>query len=326
MGSPNKTTVGAFVLGGFILLLSVIFFFGKFNIFSSPFRAAVVFQDSISGLSIGAPVTFRGVKVGSVQSISIKFDRKAHTAYIPVIVQLDPSKITVTGRDKDTENDSPIRFSRLIELGLRAQLNLQSFVTGQSQINLDFARDVAPVFHPNVTSLPEIPTEPSTFEQVTKQISQLPLQEISHNLVNSLHSIKSLADKLDTTLPDLLASFKGTSEEAHKALSKSETVMGDVSQKLDLTLVNLSRLAKNSDTQINARGAELHTLLVTSNQTIKDSQVVIKALQEISSPRSTIRMNLNAGINDLAATAASLRGFANEIERNPQLLLMGRRQ
>lgn len=323
MEMSNKTTIGAFVLGGFILIMGVIIFFGNFNLFSAPFRAAVVFQDSISGLSIGAPVNFRGVRVGTVESISIKYNRKTHTAYIPVIIQLDPKKVTVTNKDRQ---NAPVEFTRLVALGLRAELNLQSFVTGQSQINLDFQRGSPMTLHPEVTDLPEIPTTPSAIEVMTKQLSKLPLQEISNNLVESLRSIKSLSAKLDAELPDLIKSFKGTSEEAHKAIAQTQGTITEVSKRLDTTLVNVSKMAKDSDAQINSRGQELRTLLLTSNTTILNAQEALKNIKDITSPRSPTRMNLNAGLNDLAATAASLRGFANEIERNPQLLLMGRRQ
>lgn len=67
----KETAVGAFVIGGVALGMAALVFFGNFNIFSSTKQAVVVFQGSTSGLSIGAPVTFRGVRVGAVDGISI---------------------------------------------------------------------------------------------------------------------------------------------------------------------------------------------------------------------------------------------------------------
>ena len=76
MRGNGQTLVGAFVLGGIVLALGAIVLFGKFNLFNPAVRAAVVFEDSIAGLSVGAPVTFRGVRVGAVESIAIQFDPK----------------------------------------------------------------------------------------------------------------------------------------------------------------------------------------------------------------------------------------------------------
>src|SRR5262249_28130684 len=88
MALDRQTTIGAFVFGGFALALAAIVLFGNFRLFSPTTRAAVVFQGSISGLSVGAPVTFRGVRVGTVESILLQFDPQSQTAYIPTILQL----------------------------------------------------------------------------------------------------------------------------------------------------------------------------------------------------------------------------------------------
>ena len=104
MRGNGQTVVGAFVLGGIVLALSAIVLFGKFSFFNPAIRAAVVFEDSIAGLSVGAPVTFRGVRVGAVESIAIQFDPKSHTAYIPVHqVRIEPDSAQVT---RDTDRNS----------------------------------------------------------------------------------------------------------------------------------------------------------------------------------------------------------------------------
>ena len=78
----QATVVGAFVLGGIVLGLAAIVMFGNFNLFNPTQQAAVVFEGSIAGLSVGAPVTFRGVRVGAVDGIGIEFDPKTKIAYI----------------------------------------------------------------------------------------------------------------------------------------------------------------------------------------------------------------------------------------------------
>ncbi len=75
---------------------------------------------------------------------------------------------------------------------------------------------------------------------------------------------------------------------------------------------------ETGNTQLNARGTDLHATLASATRTLD-------SLQDILSPRSTDRANLHGALRDIAATAASLRGFSSDVERNPQLLLMGRR-
>ena len=142
--AAKQTVIGAFVFGGLVLAIGAIVLFGNFRLFSPTMRAAVVFQGSISGLSVGAPVTFRGVRVGAVESIVLQFDPQTHTAYIPVTVQLEPDRVRVMGDDSSARR--VLDLSSLAARGLRAELNTQSFVTGQSQIDLDFDQSAPAVF------------------------------------------------------------------------------------------------------------------------------------------------------------------------------------
>ncbi len=128
--------------------LGAIVLFGNLNLFNPSIRAAIVFQDSIAGLSVGAPVTFRGVRVGAVERISIEFDPKTGVAYIPVTVALEPGRALITERHGRQHRRA---WRSLITHGLRAELNVQSFVTGQSQIDLDFDPASPAVLHRDIT-------------------------------------------------------------------------------------------------------------------------------------------------------------------------------
>jgi paraquat-inducible protein B len=322
MAADRQATIGAFVLGGIVLALGAVIFFGNFRPFSPTRRAAVVFEGSISGLSIGAPVTFRGVRVGAVDSILIQFDAKTRTAYIPVTMQLEPDRVRVSGSDNA---EAGLDLSVLIARGLRAELNTQSFVTGQSEINLDFSPGSPAVLHPNVTSLDEIPTRQSTIQRVRDELSQLPLRELVENASATLESVRKLSSRLDSDLPSLIAAMKTTSDSATRTADATTQAIGDLQGKLDTTLGRISQLATNADQQLSQRSADLHTMLVSANQTVLQTRDALNQLKSLTSDRGTARINVEAALRDLAAAAASLRGFASDVEHNPQLLLTGRR-
>lgn len=324
MARDRQTAIGAFVLGGLLLGLGAIVFFGNIRLFNQTRRAAIVFQGSVSGLSIGAPVTFRGVRVGAVDSITIQFDARTQTAFIPVTLQLDPGRVRVIGDQQD--RDFNLDLESLIARGLRAELNTQSFVTGQSEINLDFDPTSAAVLHPGVTKLTEIPTRASTIERVTQQISQLPLRELADNADAALKSIRALSDKLDTSLPALIENLKATSDGTSHAAEAATRAITDLQGRLDTTLDRLSQLASNTDQQVTERSADLRKLLVSTNQTVLQTRDVMNDLKGLTSNRGEARASFEATLRDLAASAASLRGFASDVEHNPQLLLTGRRQ
>ncbi|MFT8469159.1 MlaD family protein [Acetobacter syzygii] len=311
----RKTVIGAFVLFGGFLALFIVMAFGHMSFLAPSREAVVVFQNSITGLSVGAPVNFRGVKVGTVKSITLRFDPADRKAYIPVVLTLEPDQIHVV---KDVPGGKKVSIQELISIGLRAELNLLSFVTGQSNIELDFDRSVPPVLHPRITDLPEIPVRMSAVEKLKDSLGQIPIKEISHHADAALLSVTQLSESLNRDLPPLLMSAKETADRSHETIEAATAAIKDLQAKLDVTLTKMDRLMETGNTQLNARGADLHATLASATRTLD-------SLQDILSPRSTDRANLDAALRDIAATAASLRGFSSDVERNPQLLLMGRR-
>ena len=321
MTDGRQVAVGAFVLGGTVLVLGAVVLFGKFSLFHPRLRAAVVFEDSISVLSVGAPVTFRGVRVGAVEGIALQFDPGTHVATIPVTVQLDPGSVRVTPQEGAAAPD----LAQLVTRGLRAELNTQSFVTGQSQIDLDFDPASPAVLHAGSTGLPEIPTRQSTIQRVKDQISQLPLRELADNANATLGSLRELSEKLDAALPALVESLRATSDRSAQVVDAAAQAIRHLQERTDATLGDISRLAVTGDRQLGQRGADLHTLLASSTQAVQQARDTLGDVQGLTSNRAAARVNIESALRDLAAATASLRGLANAVERNPQLLLTGRR-
>ena len=99
-----------------------------------------------------------------------------------------------------------------------------------------------------------------------------------------------------------------------------------VEQRLDTTLQAITAVANTGTEQLQGRGPELHTLLLSASQATTQVRELLTQLQGVTSSRASTRTNVEATARDLAAAAASLRGFAGDVERNPQLLLTGRKQ
>ncbi|APH57284.1 Paraquat-inducible protein B [Granulibacter bethesdensis] len=320
----RQTAVGAFVIGGFILGAAALMTFGHFRFFSQSIRAAVVFQGSISGLAVGAPVTFRGVRVGAVESIAITFDQEDQAAYIPVVIDLDPDQVTVV--ESQHENNSTLDLKRLIAHGLRAQLNMQSFVTGQSNVNLDFDPASPAPLHPRLTSLTEIPVKPSAIQKMKDVLADLPLKELAGSASAVMDNIRILSQRLDDDLPPLLASIRTSSEHSQKTLDVVAETMVDLQKNLSSTIANLNTLLVNGNRQLDARSADAHVALLNIARTAQRATSTLDTLRSMTAAGSESRVNLDDALRDIAAAAAALRGFASDVERNPQLLLTGRKQ
>ena len=179
MSKPiSKSLIGAFVVGAVALLLVGVAIFGSGRFFVTRPQVVMFFQGSVKGLSVGAPVMFRGVPIGNVTDIELVSNVKEHTTLIPVFADFDPNRFRLAGAKRG--EFSPLsQLKSQIDAGLRAQLELQSFVTGQLMINVDYYPDTPVVLVGAEPGVPEIPTIPSAMQRLTKKIEDLPIEEIA---------------------------------------------------------------------------------------------------------------------------------------------------
>ncbi len=182
----HKTLVGAFVVGAVSLLTLGLIVFGSGKFFVKTNKYVLFFEGSVKGLVNGAPVTFKGVKIGVVKDIILVYDPNGRFAFIPVFIEIEPDRIKGAPLKRDRE-----KIQLLINNGLRAQLEIQSFLTGQLAVALDFYPDKPARLLGLVKDYTEIPTIPSPLGELQKTIGDIPFKEIFADLQESMHSLQS---------------------------------------------------------------------------------------------------------------------------------------
>jgi paraquat-inducible protein B len=322
MVKARLAAIGLFVLTGIALAFATVVLFGKLDLFGETRAAEIVFDGSVSGLGVGSPVTFRGVRVGAVSSVAIAFDPRSHQAHVPVKIRLEASKVTYP---KESRGEMP-PITQWVAEGLRAEVVPVSLIADESEIDLDFDPSVPLKLHPDIVDLPEIPVNGASEGQVAQQLSRLPLKDVADNAILTLRSVRGLADVVGKRLPAVLDSTTRSSVKAGQALDAARAAIEDLQIRMGTTLGGIDRVTESADRQLNGRGDDLHALLVTSNQAISNARDVLGNLKEMTDDRSPDRANLEAALRDLSDASAALRGFANDVQQNPRLLLTGRRQ
>ena len=174
-----KTTVGAFVLGGIALFALGVILLGGGRLFSSDVEYVLYFDGSVSGLSIGAPVVFRGVPMGSVTQISLVANSRDSNVTIPVLIRIDEKSFVRSSGTGVSESFQQEIIRRMVQRGLRARLQLQSLITGQYRVELDFYPDTPANFRSSTPDL-EIPTVPSPIDTLQRTLAKLPLEQMVH--------------------------------------------------------------------------------------------------------------------------------------------------
>jgi paraquat-inducible protein B len=320
MAINKSTAVGAFVFGAVALGVIAILTFAGSSLLTPKLRVVGFFQDSVAGLSVGSPVTLRGVKVGSVQSLKVYLKLPDMVPVIRVYMDIQPGQVSWTG-GSGTADVADLELA--VKTGLRAQLSTQSLVTGQVSVSLDFHPDTPATLIGGGDAL-EIPTIPSDFQRIKDEIAELKLADLAEKARVALTGINQIVGELSGKIGPLADSLRQTSDDARTTLDTTTDAVRQLQRDASRTLDAIDHLANTTEGQVVASGKNIDRVAATAERAATAAEKLAANLNEIAAPRSPTRDNLEATLRDLAASASSLRNFSRDVERNPNLILLGR--
>jgi len=311
---PSPKLIGAFVLVAVALATAGLVAFGSGRLFSTTYRFISVFNTNVSGLRAGAPVKFRGVEIGRVIDVRINIEglgRQDEPIGIPVIYEIDEGRLVSRGGSAALLQD-PDSIAWLIDLGLRAQLVLESFVTGRRYVGLDLLPDTAvDTLETNELSIAQIPVVSTGFEELEQKL---------HSLVAQLDQVR---------LDSMVASFGDAARAAEAVLKTPEIaealarLPGTLDQ-LDSTLSGFASLAAAADSGTGPLFASLDGTAEETRRMVTEMRQVINALEGQMSYDSPLMVQLERTLIELQGTARALRNLAQTLERSPNAVVRGK--
>jgi paraquat-inducible protein B len=336
----NKTVIGLFVVGAIILLVVALVVLGSGRFFKETNHYVAFFDGSVKGLSMGAPVMFRGVQIGKVENFAVYYKRAKNKFKIPVLITLYPEKVIGLGIEL-TEKEEAKAWQEMLDAGLRAELQMQSFVTGQLSVQLDFHPEAPLNLHGlNGFNLPrdvkEIPTIQSGLQALTKTIEQIPLDQIVEDVRSSLKGINGIINSPETA--KTFHYLKQTMKDARNLLRHIDERVDPLFTQVDQTLIDVQVLLRDitstsDDTRklVNNVNSRVRPIQADWSATTKELRAALNAakgaLESIDGmvdDNSEFRFQLDAFLSEITLMARSLRAFADYLERNPDALLRGK--
>ena len=309
------------MLGGLALAIATVVVLGSGHLFKERHLFALYFSSDVNGLKVGAPVKFRGVMIGSVSAILLSIGtpkenqqaREAGKEYrIPVIIDLETKKLM---RHRAVANfEDPARIEAAVKRGLRAQLNVESLLTGLLYVDLDFRPDTPANFYMGADSpYPEIPTVPTKLEQAATTLSKMmsQLEKIDFDAL-----IQSLT-KTANAVTNLANSTK--IQAAVNSLNLAARNMGQAS-------ASVNRLAVSLDREVGPMGNDLRLTAEQTRATLKQTQEALAAVQMTLGPDSPLNYELAQTLQQTSSAARSLRELSDYLRRNPSSIVRGRYQ
>ncbi len=190
------------------------------------------FSSSVRGLNVGAPVEFKGIKVGEVTNIDLEFDSENLAFRVPVLVEMEPERFTIVGK----ASAGKTAMETLVAKGLRAQLKQGSLITGQLFVDIDLHPGAPPRKILYEGKFPEFPTIPTPREESTRNVTQivdklekLPLKQIGDDLRDTMQHVSKTTESLARLVANLdtevAPSANATLEQMQKTLTKVDKLL-----------------------------------------------------------------------------------------------------
>lgn len=335
----SPTLIGAFVVGGLALIAVAIVAVAGNDLFTRKERAVMHFSGSIYGLQVGAPVMFRGVRVGSVTSIRVLYDKHTDTFSIPVLADLEGN--AVRGLDGKRARSEGAALGPLVQRGLRAQLSMQSLLTGLLYVDLDLHPERPATFRDRsrTEDAIEIPTSDTAIQNLKQQLDGMDFRRLVEDisaiaasgraLVGGPHlrkaledleqitgNLKHLSGRLDQQIDPLASDARRTLADATRAFDK----LGGAADGVQSTARHLQDTS-DSIKRLLAPDAPLVQQLQRSAEELARTA---SALRQTTAADSPLLRNTDRALQDVSRASRALRDLAEALEQNPEALLRGR--
>ena len=214
----------------------------------------VYFNDSIRGLSVGAPVEFRGVKIGEVVSFSLVGNSDTAEFKIPILIKIEPERFSIIGktREKDSTVNMPV-FTKLLKKGFRAQLKSGNLLTGELFIDFDFYTDMPyeePKQEYGYYIIPTVPTEMASLKNnaqtIMQRIASIPFEEIGQQMKGLMEDLRTKTiPKVDSSVESVDHLVKDTNRMMNSARENYVDSTAEVNRKLLKLLDEMTRTTKS---------------------------------------------------------------------------------
>ena len=320
----HPRAVGVFVLVAVALVMAAIVLLSSGNWFEPRSLFTVFFPGSVRGLNKGAPVTFRGVKIGEVKDVTAFLTgRDEAPIHIEVVIEVRTNVVEAPEGMASRPYaglGAEALAQELIRRGVRARMLSQSLLTGQKYIDLDFL----PKEPARVSGLhrrhPELPTTPTGMEKLSDQaeeffdkLADLPLDQMLEDLRKALQSLREVLSS-----PDLKGTLAGT----HRASLALEPAIGDAR----LAIADARKMLQNVDAQADGLGGDTKHTLSETRAALDATRRALESLERTLTGADHMRVQTAETLEELARVMKAIRNLVDYIQTHPEAVVQGKPQ
>jgi paraquat-inducible protein B len=334
----NKIAIGGFVVGGIGLAVLAILMFGSGKFFQKKSMQVLFFEGSVKGLNVGAPVKFRGVDIGMVKNIQLTINPNNLEFFVPVYVEIFENRISILGGEKVEKFDDYEAVETLVtDMGLRAQLQMQSLLTGQLFINYDFYPDT-PIRKVGLKKkVYEVPTIPTTLQMFTETLDQIVEDFRNVNMKDIIKNISDAAQGANVLMnsEDLQESVKNLNialKDAQRLIKSTDEFVENVNGRVDTvadsfesTMNDTRQLVNNIDSRIDPVADDIKHTLASIQSSFNEAENLLIEAQKVISDNSKLRREIATTLESVSDASQSLEELTDYLQRHPESLITGKK-
>ena len=319
----NTTSIGLFIVTGVALGVAGLLLFSSSKMFSKTSHLIVYFDNSLNGLNEGAPVKFRGVTIGSVKRVMVRFNQATNDYAMPVILEIEEKLVRRRLRDTSGELFTQHTTEERSKAGLRASLQTESLVTGLLYVDCRFNPHAPPpVFHQLEKIYPELAAEPTRIQQLFENLASLDIKSLQTNL-------NGLITRLDTTvgelkMADLNAGVTNLLASVNRVVTDSDITNGLAA--LRPTLDQYRELGARVTSRIDPLSDSITNSLAQANRALAQLRGAGENLKSMLAPDAPLPNNLDQSLQQISSAVQSLSVLLDFLKQHPDALIAGREQ
>ncbi len=313
----HSVAIGAFIVGAAIILISALLFINGSGIGTDRQQVVMVFDGSVKGLQVGAPVALRGVQIGQVTDIKLIFDTDSIDLIMLVEAEVTTENIQRRGLGGVDLTEE------LIGQGLRAQLISQSLLTGLLMIQLDFHPDTKFTLGQVESPYFQIPTIPTDLERFARQVESIDFAQVASDLQAVVAGLRQFTNS------DSLQNFPAQ-------LDESLTILRQLGEQLNQQLVSsgpkLDQLLDSTSSAIETFDSEIPRLSQSVRHSLTGLEAAMSELEQSASGIGDVLAvdsptiyRLNKALREVELAGKALQALAKTLEEQPEALLRGKR-
>ncbi|EED36293.1 mammalian cell entry related [Luminiphilus syltensis NOR5-1B] len=312
-----NTLLGAFVIGA-VSIAVIAFLLMAGNAYDkSSERVVMVFDSSVKGLTVGAPVALRGVNIGEVTDIRVLF---RDTDNLNLLMEVEA--ILQRGRVTRLSGSTNSMTDEIIAAGLRAQLNSQSLLTGLLYIQLDFFPNTPINLRATRDDILEVPTIPSRIDMLFEEIDRLDLPRLLSDVQRTALALRRFTENEDfNSFP---ATINETLEKSIEIAEDSKALLARLEPKLDQTLSSAAAASKTLERELPVIAQSFENSLDQLKQTLASLEGAGENLEAALDPDAPLLYSLQATLDELTKAGRAINSLARSVEEQPQSLILGR--